>query len=172
MPHFNRVRPFAIASLFTLAATFSYSPPARAEGYAGVMAGLGIPMGTNVNLDSGMVLGATLGARLLPLMSIAATYLHDGLKMTNTNLDYKVDQYLAELNFFSLFFMNAGIHAGSVNTKFLGVSSSDLGYGLHLGFDFKLTDQVSIGGAGYLTYVTANNKYATLNLMVPLKIWF
>lgn len=143
-----------------------------AEAYAGAMIGLGIPMGTAVDVDSGTVWGATLGLRLLPMLSVAGTYLHDGLETTIGGADFTTNQWLLEANFFDLLFMNGGVHLGSVSTETLAAKSTDLGYGLHLGFDLHLTEQVSLGAAGYWTYVTADDKYATLNLMIPVKIWF
>jgi hypothetical protein len=152
--------------------TFAATPANAAEAYAGAMLGLGIPMGTSADVDSGTVWGATLGLRLLPMLSVAGTYLHDGLETTATKTDFTTNQWLLEGNFMDFLFMNAGVHVGSVTTEVPLAKSTDLGYGFHLGFDFHLTEQVSVGAAGYWTYVTADDKYATLNLMVPVKIWF
>ena len=172
MPRFTSIRPHLFAFGLALCGTMGLSHSARAEAYAGAMIGLGIPMGTAVDVDNGMVYGATLGAHVLPALSVAATYLRDDFETTFGKVDFGVNQYLAEVNFFSLFFMNAGVHAGLVQTKFVGSSSDDLGFGFHLGFDFRLAEQFSIGGAGYMTWVTADDKYATLNLMIPLKFYF
>jgi hypothetical protein len=166
-------RSFLIMSLVLVGQT-GFAPRAAnaAEAYAGAMLGLGIPMGTAVDVDSGTVWGATLGLRLLPMLSVAGTYLHDGLETAVGGADFTTNQWLLEGNFFDLLFMNAGVHVGSVSTEIAAAKSTDLGYGFHVGFDFRLTEQVSLGAAGYWTYVTADDKYATLNLMVPLKIWF
>ena len=172
MTRFTTIRPCLIAFGLAFCGALGLPSSARAEAYAGAMIGLGIPMGTGVDVDNGMVYGATLGAHILPALSIAATYLHDDFETTIGKFDFGVNQYLAEVNFFSLFFMNAGAHAGLVQTKVIGSTSDDLGFGFHLGFDLRLAEQVSIGGAGYMTWVTADDKYATLNLMIPLKFYF
>jgi hypothetical protein len=148
---------------------------AQAEGYIGALVGYGMPLGTEANVDPGLAYGATLGYKLLPELSVGFTFLRDDWEATS-GLDYEVTHYLGELNFFTFFGLSGGLHAGPVSTKttFLGSSASDtdLGVGAHLGLDVKLTENISIGGAGYLTYVTATDKYSTLNLMVPLKVWF
>lgn len=172
MARFTSFRFGVVALTLFACGSLALTSNARAEAYAGAMIGLGIPSGTDIDLNSGTVYGATLGASVLPFFSIAATYLHDELETDLGGFDFSVDQFLAEANFFSLLFMNAGVHAGGVKTEFLGTSTTDLGLGLHLGFDFRLAEQVSVGAAGYWTYVSADDKYSTLNLMVPLKVWF
>jgi hypothetical protein len=149
---------------------------AKAEGYVGALVGWGTPWGTETDVNSGLAYGATAGFKLLPELSIGVTYLRDNWETSAGGLDHTISHYLGEVNFFTFFGLNGGLHAGPVTTEQsygrISSSDTDLGVGAHLGLDVKLTENLSIGGAGYWTYVTATDQYSTLNLLVPLKVWF
>jgi hypothetical protein len=166
----------ACAALALSSLSMFHVASARAEAYVGALVGYGMPWGTETDVDPGLAYGATVGFKLLPEMSVGFTYLRDSWETSLGGLDYEVNHYLGELNFFSFFGLSGGLHAGPVSTKIgigsINASDTDLGVGAHLGMDVKLTENVSIGGAGYWTYVTATDKYSTLNLLVPLKVWF
>ena len=146
---------------------------AQAEAYLGVLGGLSVPAGTAYHLDSGFVWGGTLGYRLLPELGVAVTYLHEHQNISPINVDYTAQQILAEANFFTVFFLQSGIHAGTVITKVGSASSTDFGAGAHTGLDSKLMDNLSVGAAAYWTWVTqSNDKHSLFNFMIPIKLWF
>ncbi|MBC7384540.1 MAG: hypothetical protein H7301_00070 [Cryobacterium sp.] len=166
-------KPFVRLLAFALALSpMIISSSAKAEGYIGGLVGFGIPFGTSINYDNGSVFGGTIGYHLVPGLGIAATYQHTNLGVPLTDSNIGVDQYLGELNFFSLFGLNGGVHAGSVKEGNSLVSTTNLGFGPHLSMDFKLTNEISIGAAAYWTYVTANDKHSILDIVVPIKLWF
>jgi len=148
-----------------------FAPVAHAEGYLGGIVGTGSASGTAANLDSGLVLGATLGYRLVPDLGVAVTYQHSALKAGG--IDVGVSQIMAEGNFFTLLFLQGGLHAGSVTTKVGEASSTDFGVGAHLGIDVHVTDSWTVGGQVYYTYVTQeNDKHSLFNFVIPVKYWF
>ena len=154
-------------------ATLATTPNAKAEGYIGGLIGMGSAPGTGVGVDAGLVYGGTIGYRLVPELGFAFNFQHSALETSTGSIDYKVNQYMGELNFFTVFFLQGGVHAGAVNTSVLGVSSTDFGGGAHLGIDVKLAEQVSVGVQAYYTYVTMeNDKHSLLNFIVPIKVWF
>lgn len=160
-----------LATLFLVIASFSSS--ANAEGFFGLELGLGVPTGTGMNQDSGLVLGATAGYRLSTDFGLALTYQHDRLRLTNGGTGISENQLLAEVNFFTLFFLASGVHFGTVTTNIGNISNTDIGFGIHSALDIKLTNEISVGGAVYWTYVTAtNDKHSLFNFLVPVKFWF
>jgi hypothetical protein len=159
------------AALFSL--TLMVQPNANAQGYIGGLIGMGSAPGSGVSLDSGLVYGGTLGYHLMPEMGVAFTFQHSALETSVGSIDVGVNQYMGELNFFSVVFLQGGIHAGAVNTSVAGASSTDFGFGGHLGFDINLAQQLSVGIEAYYTYVTAeNDKHSLLNFIVPIKVAF
>ena len=161
-----------IAILIVIAGIF-FSRNARADSYIGAEIGTGAASGTAADLNSGLVLGGTLGYQLIPEFGVALTYQHSALSLASTGTSVSVSQILAEANIFSLLLLHGGLHVGDVTTSALGASSSDFGFGAHLGFDLRLTDRVSAGLGGYWTYVTeSNDKHSLFNLVLPLKFWF
>lgn len=160
-----------VAVVFSLQT--SMATDAKAEGYLGGLVGYGSGLGTGPNLDGGLVLGGTLGYRLMPELGVAFTYQHAALETKVGGIDAAASQYMAEANFFTVFFLSGGLHAGVVNTKLGPVSSDDFGAGAHLGIDVKLAENVSVGVQAYYTYVTQeNDKHSLLNFTVPVKVWF
>jgi hypothetical protein len=154
----------------TLFTAFGFQK-AHADSYAGPLFGYGVESGTAANIDGGFSLGATAGLALTPELGVAVTYFHDFLKAGA--FDVGVNQYFAELNFFSILFFPSGIHLGDVSTSVNGVSSSDFGAGLHTGFDVHIMDNMTAGLAAYWTFVTADNdKHSIFNIIVPVKFHF
>jgi hypothetical protein len=141
---------------------------AKADMYIGGLVGYGTNAGAGYSSDGGLALGATAGFQLVPNLGLGATYLHDALK--SGSIDIGVSQYLVEANFFSLLFFPSGVHIGSVHTSIGNASASDMGFGLHTGFDMNIAAGISVGVAAYWTYVTAeNDKHSLLNVVVPIK---
>ena len=171
--HFKQLSLTILILTSAVTALLTLTPAAKAESYLGVELGLGVPTGTGMNQDSGIVLGATAGYRLTPDLGVALTFQHDGLKLTNGGQSISENQLLAEVNFFNLFFLASGLHLGTVYTSVAGVSSTDLGFGMHSALDIKVTNDISVGGAVYWTYVTStNDKHSLFNFVVPVKYWF
>lgn len=178
-----RARRLAIATSLALLSAFSLPLTVEAQDeagtgstdramYVGGLIGFGMPMGTGPEVDSGLAYGGTLGWKLLPTLGIAFTYLHDDLSTTLGDLDYSVDKYLFEANFFSLAGLGAGIHAGPVTTDVAGLSQTDLGLGANVGIDIMFTSGFSFGVMGYWTYILADDKYATLDILGTVRFWF
>ncbi len=156
-----------------LISSLGLSSMAQAESYFGLQLGLGVPAGTGASQDSGFVVGATGGYRLSPELGVALTYQRAGLKITNGGQSLTESLFLAEANFFTLFFLASGVHAGLANRSIGGASSNDFGIGVHTGLDIKVTNEISVGGALYWTYVTStNDKHSLFNFVVPVKYWF
>jgi hypothetical protein len=150
-----------------------HTPAAHAEAYFGIEGGVGSASGTFAEMNSGLVLGATAGYQLMPEFGVGLTYQHSALGISGLGTDVSVSQILAEANVFSLLLLHGGLHVGDVVTSIAGTSSSDLGLGVHLGFDIRVTEKLSAGFGAYWTYVTASNdKHSLFNFVVPLKIWF
>ena len=169
---FNRSIKNSILILLAVSA-LTVSSAAHAEGYFGLELGLGVPAGTAFSQDSGFVYGGTAGYRLTPDLGLAITYQHDGLKFTNSGVSISENLLLAEANFFTLFFLASGVHLGSVTTNIAGISSTDLGVGVHTGLDIKVNNEISVGAALYWTYVPAtNDNHSLFNFVVPVKYWF
>jgi hypothetical protein len=166
----SHIRNKILASLTCAAALFA-TTPAFAEGYVGIMGGWGFPLAID-NIKSEPVVGATVGYKFLPEMSLAATWQHDYFKTDPGSLDFGVTQWLGEANFFSFFGLNGGLHAGIAKYDLLGVSDSDLAFGAHLGQDFLIAPAISLGISGYYSYVSANDPFSIVNVMVPLKFMF
>ena len=141
---------------------------ALADAYVGGLVGYGNASGSALSTTGGVALGATVGFQLIPNLGVAATFIHDSLKSGSVSVG--VNQYLLEGNFFSALFFPSGVHFGTVNTSLLGVSTSDMGFGLHTGLDIPLMPGITVGVAGYWTYVTTtNDKHSLLNILVPVK---
>jgi hypothetical protein len=148
-------------------------PKALADGYLGGLIGVGSSSGDAYNTNSGLALGATLGFHLVPGFGVAGTYLHTSLNGVNGAPNVGESQLLAEANIFTLFFLQGGVHLGEVTESVGSFSTTDMGFGAHLGIDIKIVENISVGAVGYWTYDTeSNNKHSLFNLMVPLKYWF
>ena len=156
--------------ILALLCTFMTSQ-ARADAYLGVLGGYGLSSGDPAVTSGGVALGATAGFQLVPNLGVAGTYIHNAMK--GSGGDVTVSEYLVEGNFFSLLFFPSGVHLGTVNTDYNGVSSSDLGFGAHTGFDLMIMSGISVGASVYWTYVTrTDDKHSLINLLVPVKIHF
>jgi hypothetical protein len=145
----------------------------RAHPYFGLEAGYSQPSGTAFPLNSGFVYGATAGIEVLKTVGLGLTYQHSSLTYQDSGINTSVHQLLLEVNVFSLLILNGGFHIGDVIKFENGTRTADLGFGFHTGFDASLTEHLTVGIAGYVTFVLEKeDHHSLLNLMLPLKWWF
>jgi hypothetical protein len=145
----------------------------RAHPYFGLETGVSQASGTAFPLNSGFVYGATAGVEVLRTVGVGLTYQHSSLTYQDSGINTSVHQLLLEINAFSLLILNGGFHVGDVIKFENGTRTADLGFGFHAGFDAGLTEHLTIGVAGYVTFVLEKeDHHSLLNLMVPLKWWF
>ena len=162
-----------LALLFIFSVSIFSSPVHASNGFFGIEPGIGIGAGTAEPLDSGVVLGATAGYEFNPDFGFAVTYQHSKLGVTNTDNTENISQIFLEANAFSYLLLHGGIHLGDVITNVNGNSTGNLGVGLHVGFDLRVTERLTAGLAAYWTYVDQTaDKHSLYSLVVPLKVWF
>jgi opacity protein-like surface antigen len=145
----------------------------RAHPYFGLEFGESQASGTAFPLNAGFVYGATAGVEVLKKIGLGLTYQRSSLTYSDSGVNTSVHQILFEVNAFSLLILNGGFHVGDVIKFDNGVRTADVGFGFHAGFDAGLTEHLTVGVVGYVTFVTEREDHHSLiNLLVPVKYWF